>query len=399
MHSLKSGCAVLAAACCIACAGAEPVPGFDPERVRNAQQEIARRFQAAFESGDFRAAESYARQAIALQPDLAVPYCALARARARMGQPAAALEALAQAAARGFDDPYALRHDPHFAALREDARFAEVLKTVRASEERRGEPAPAAVRIDGVRTQEHFPEGGLRVRLHLHPDAAPGKPQRLVIWLHPTGESMVERIEAFAPMLAKYNLALLVPVQLDWTQGWNGEDLARLFERTLPALAEVRGVDITRPILWGHSAGGQAALALWSDAAGPYGALIVSAARPADMRIWHAKGEIAPLAPPAEPHRGTPIYVLVGETDDCAPLWADVLPAWKRAYVPVEFTQVSGRGHEWLFDGARLEAFERWLGAAAKRIRMPTAADAPLPEGEEPKLMPSPGLPSPERPY
>ena len=41
--------------------------------------------------------------------------------------------------------------------------------------------------IAGVKTGEDFPEGGLRYRLRMDPEATAEKPNKLIVWLHPSG--------------------------------------------------------------------------------------------------------------------------------------------------------------------------------------------------------------------
>ena len=65
-----------------------------------------------------------------------------------------------------------------------------------------------------------------------------------------------------------------------------------LIEKSLPDAGHVAGIDPRKPILLGFSAGGQAALILWSSKPARLGGLIVDAAYPirleADPKTGHA---------------------------------------------------------------------------------------------------------------
>ena len=88
-------------------------------------------------------------------------------------------------------------------------------------------------------------------------------------------------------------------------------------EKSLPDAGQVEGIDPQKPILLGFSAGGQAALILWSSDPARLGGLIVDAAYPIRVEP-DPKGGVrqATLSPPDTPAvKSVPIYVLVGEAD------------------------------------------------------------------------------------
>ena len=141
-------------------------------------------------------------------------------------------------------------------------------------------------------------------------DATPLKPNRLVIWLHPSGGSMNNAAESLAPQLAKQGYALLVMTKKNW-MGWNGEDAGKLMNKTLPEIAKIPGINAVKPILLGYSAGGQIALQLWEQNGAKFGGLVLDAAYPIDMAKY-AKGQAAPIDLPKDvATRKVPMFVLV----------------------------------------------------------------------------------------
>ncbi|MCZ7644833.1 MAG: hypothetical protein M5U26_06050 [Planctomycetota bacterium] len=324
---------------------ADPVPLWD-------------QLERAYQRGDFQRVVALSRKAIVDMPTMPAPRYELACGLAMLGNKNAALEALAEALALGFHDPAQLREEEYLKPLHDEPLFWTVVKDAREMEQLgKAEPGP---KLEGVRTLEDFPEGGLRYRLHMSPEATPQKPQRLLVWLHPTGESMNDRVELLAPRLNKLGLALAVFTQKPWN-GWQPEDAMRMIKRTLPALAKVPGVDGKRPYLFGFSAGGQLALTLWSENPERYAGMILDAAYPISS-VHYGPDSMGNVRSPTAPgHLAAPLFVAVGTKDSGARLWQRVAPRWKKAGVNLTYHPVPERGHEYFFEGAALDAVEAWL--------------------------------------
>jgi dienelactone hydrolase len=327
------------------------------------------------------------REMSKLLPDEPVPYYNLACAQARLARPDEAFESLNLAVDKGFRDPAHLREDEDLAALRADKRFEEVCRKARENEIKGGGAAyDKGDEIPGVKTVEDFPEGGLKFRLRMSPDASKEKPSRLIVWLHPSGGSMNGPIEQLAPRFAAKGFAMLVPTQKTWL-GWTAEDLTRLVDKTLPAVGKIEGIDARKPVLMGYSAGGQAAIDLWLKGPGRFGGLIIDAAYPI---VLAAPGRLDVVKiPPDEAAKQVPWLVLVGEKDGGARVWRQVEPAWRKAGVPVRVDYVPGKGHGWLFGGFQLASLDAWLSDVAAG-KMPALPEIKPPPEESPLKRPEP---------
>ncbi len=97
-------------------------------RIHESYLPLAARIQALCQAGQYAAAEGLCDQAVALVPWDAGAQYNLACARARNGRADAAFAALGRAVACGFRDREHLRQDPDLLALRDDPRFAAILK-------------------------------------------------------------------------------------------------------------------------------------------------------------------------------------------------------------------------------------------------------------------------------
>lgn len=220
--------------------------------------------------------------------------------------------------------------------------------------------APAPEAKPGVppstRIVEGTPKGGLPYRLTMAAGATEEHPNRLVVWLHPTGGSYNKEAEGMAPLFLKHGLAVLVVTDKSF-QGWTDAEAAQLFGRTLPEVSRIAGIDARKPILMGFSGGGQLAIALWRARPGNYGGVILDAAYP----IETGDGRQRLMDPPDGGGRSVPLFALVGDRDEVAAAWKKVEEKWKQAGVPLTIRFVPGRGHEWLFGDEETAALDAWL--------------------------------------
>jgi pimeloyl-ACP methyl ester carboxylesterase len=207
-----------------------------------------------------------------------------------------------------------------------------------------------------LRELQGAPPGGLAYRLYLAEEASAARPQRLVLWLHPSGGSRNAKVARLAPMLAAHGFALLTPVDKDFRH-WRTEDANRLLGVTLPSLASIPELDLRRPVLLGFSAGGQLALMLWQAQPEALGGAAVMGTAPVDA---FREPLTAPRASAAVQAR-TPLLVLTGERDVGAAPWRAAERRLRAEGAVLTVRTVVGRGHQWLLDGAELEVFERWL--------------------------------------
>lgn len=294
---------------------------------------LAQRQRAALARGDHAEAIRLGRIRVETRPEDVGARYDLACAFAKAGDDAAALDALEQAVALGYDDAGWMLRDEDLGSLRDRPRFA-ALVTEATRVAREGIDVPGAKTL----VREDLP---MPVRLRLPTDGRP----RLAVWLHPHGARLNPEIERLSPVLLARGFALAVPMRppLD---GWRDQDLYALLDQTLPRLADV--VDVEHPLLIGLSAGGQAALVAWT----------VSPER--------FSGVLA-MAPPAElfghslPERGAPVVIMVGEKDPALSAWREAQPAWQRGERRVTFIEVPGKAHEFLID-------EAWLRGALERL-------------------------------
>lgn len=293
-----------------------------------------------------------------LVPTSSEPHYNIACALARLGEKDKALDQLKQAIDLGFVDVGHIRQDDDLATLRDSATFGDLLKSAR--QKQLDAPHETGAEIPGVKTIEGFPEEGLRYRLRIDPAASKEKKSRLIIWLHPSGESMDNVVEALAPRFIRHGYALLVFTQKNYTF-WTDDEQRALLEHTLPEVAGLEGVDANKPILMGFSAGGQMALNMWHQSPGLYGGLILDAAYPLDTELW-SKGRLAPLSlPRTNLVKSCPIFVQIGGEDGGQKLWREVEKPWLGASVPLTIHLVAGRGHEWLFGARQIAQLSDWL--------------------------------------
>ncbi|MCW8132703.1 MAG: tetratricopeptide repeat protein [Planctomycetota bacterium] len=354
------------------------------DAVQQKASKLEREIHQAFAQKDYQAAMEKCQVLVELAPENSGALYNLACAQARLGKTDEALASLGTSVEKGYGDPAHMKEDEDLASLRADKRFEDLAAKARENERKGG--WEKAGEIEGVKTVEDFPEGGLRFRLRMNPEATKEKPNRLVIWLHPSGGSMNNTVEAMSKFFVKRGYALLVLTKKQW-MGWTGPEMEQLMKRTLPAVGKIEGIDARKPILMGFSAGGQAALNVWGDDPSGLGGLVVDAAYPLDMESY-ARGQVKVMAlPNAEAIKQVPIYVLVGDQDGGHQLWKKCEDDWRKAGIPLSIDYVAGGRHQWLVGKPQAEALAKWLEevaagklpgqAEAKPAEAKTTADVP----------------------
>lgn len=288
--------------------------------------ELFDRQHAALKRGDVLEAVRLGRARVALSPtDIGARYdlaCALARA----ADAPAALVALKEAVALGYDDAGWIERDEDLASLRGRPELAALVAEA-ARIGRDGIDVPQVRTI--VRDDVPMP-----VRLRLPREGR----ARLAVWLHPRGARLNADVERLAPVFLSFGWALAVPTR-PRLAGWNDEDLRALLDQTVPALADA--VDVEHPLLIGLSAGAQAALVAWTVAPTRYSAVIAGAV--STDTLGHAL-----------PAGGAPVVIVNGADDPALASWRAELASWQREGRRVSLRVVPNRGHEMLFDEATL---------------------------------------------
>jgi predicted esterase len=282
------------------------------------------------------------------------------------------MAALDKAVELGYSDADAMAADEDLRGLRDLPAWKKLLGDVR--EAQRNAFAATyrkGAAIAGVKTLEGRPEGGLRWRLRMDPKAAAAKPDRLIIWLHPSGGSMNDVVESLAPTFIRHGYALLTATQKNFNY-WTDGDARKFFEVSVAEVAKIEGIDARRPILMGFSAGGQAALVSWSQHPGQWGGMVLDAAYPMNMT---AQG-YEPMQLPADPAvKDVPLFVLVGEKDGGSRIWKKIQQSWKDAGVPLTIFYIPNAGHQWLLGKSQLAELESWLDQV-KAGKKPTSLPA-----------------------
>jgi hypothetical protein len=336
------GLAAIFALCLLCFAGGAPARAQEPNAEVQAEIEkaklteyirLSQRMKSLFAEKNYEEAREVCRQMIVLMPKAAEPQYNLACAYGRLGRKDEALKALEKAVELGFDDAAHIEKDDDLAPFREEARFRELVAKARLKNEGSIEKGEE---IAGVKTVEGAPEGGLRFRVRMSPDATKEKPQRLIIWMHPSGSSMDATVEKLAPRFAQHGYALVVFTKKNYA-GWSAADIARL-PKSLDALAAIEGLSDERPILMGSSAGGQMALVEMPENAAA---------------------------------RRVPLFVLIGAKDEGGQMWKQMESAFKSGGTPVSVNRVEGKGHEWLFGENELQALDLWLQELARKRELP----------------------------
>jgi predicted esterase len=349
---------------------------------------LANEVRDAFAQKKYDVAAEKCRKQMALVPKHPNPPYNLACALARLGKKEDALAALAKAVELGFDDADHMKVDEDLASLREEKDFARIAamcaEAQKAGWEKLYDPGPV---VSSLKSVDGSPEGGLRYRLLMSNEATAEKPQRLLVWMHPSGGSMNDTVVGLAARWSKAGWAVLVPTQKKWG-GWSTDDAAKLVDKTLPEAAKTAGIDAKRPVLIGFSAGGQMAIELWRKDAARWGGLVLDAAYPIDPEAY-GQGQVVVIAPPeGEAPKSAPVRVIVGDADQGHFLWKQAEGSWRKAGVPLTVTYVAGGKHAWLVKDAEADALDAWLaGVAAGKLPGKEEAKAPAP-AEPPKDAP-----------
>ena len=324
------------------------------------------RLKTLFAQKDFAEIGEVCRKMIELVPRAPEPHYNLACSHARLGKKDEALAALARAVKLGFEDSALIEKDDDLASLHAEPRFRELLAKAKTADEARAEKG---AEVAGVKTVEGAPAEGLRFRVRMSPMAGKDKPQRLILWMHPSGGSMDSAIEKLAPRFTSHGFALVVFTKKNYA-AWSAVDVARL-PKTLDALAAIEGLSDDRPVLMGFSAGGQMALMLWHDGGAGLGGMVLDAAYPV-RRDGGGKFSLMGI-PKDDATRKVPMFVLVGAKDGGSKVWKQMEPAFKESGTPLTIRYLEGRGHEWLFGKDELDALDQWLDELGKKRDEPTA--------------------------
>lgn len=334
--------------------------------------EIHREVLGAFRQKDYAMAQSLCEKLTKLQPADPGHWYNLACAQARQAKNEPALASLDKAKELGYSDADALAADDDLRGFHDLPAWKKLLADVREAQQNAfAATYRKGVDIAGVKTLEGQPEGGLRWRLRMDPKATAAKPDRLIIWLHPSGGAMNDAVESLAPTFIRHGYAVLVATQKNFNY-WSDVDARKFFEVSVAEVAKIEGIDARRPILMGFSAGGQAALVSWSQHPGQWGGLVLDAAYPMVV----ATHGYEPMALPADDAvKDVPLFVLVGEKDGGSRIWKKVQQKWKDAGVPLTIFYVPDAGHQWLLGKSQLAELESWLDQV-KAGKKPTSLPA-----------------------
>jgi predicted esterase len=319
-------------------------PEKDPAAVQLEYIQLQRELMQLFEQKKYEEAANVCRKVIKLAPNRPDGPYNLACCLARLGKTEEALAALADSVKVGWLDSDHMEKDADLDSLRQERKYAELLATIKANEEK----TYVGKDIEGTKKLVGLPEGGLRYRLRMSPEASREKPNRLIVWAHPSGGSMNDQVEAMAAMMAGKGWVLLVFTQKNFA-GWHEDDVPKLL-KTLEVVGKIEGINAERPLLLGYSAGGQLALSLWAEKPGRWGGLVLDAAYPIDPASL-AAGAPKVLDPPKnDAVKKCPMLVLVGQKTGGWQVWKKVEDAWRAAGVPLVIHYIPNKGHAWLFD-------------------------------------------------
>ena len=344
--------------------------------------------------GDKKYAEGVAvcRKMIEIIPDQPSGYYNLACGLARLDKTDEALAALAKAVELGYDDPAHIQEDEDFASLRTDKRLAPIAEAAKVNQRAGGGRYEKGEDVPGTKTVEGFPEGGLRWRVRMGPEATKDKPNRLVVWLHPAGSSMNKQVEALAPALVKRGFALMVFTHRTFAM-WGGDDADRM-AKALEDAGKTEGLDAARPILLGVGAGGQMALELWSKTPGAYGGLVLCSAYPVRRAGGVTLGNV-PI-PVEEAVKKTPILAFLGEKDSAVRFWKQQQAPLMISGVPLTIKYVPAKTTLPFLEEPQLAIMYPWLADVAAG-KLPSDPASSFEKKEMPDFKLPPDLPPPDR--
>ena len=280
---------------------AKPVKPSEKEVREKQVAELKTRCDREIAQKDYQAAAKTCRELLTLLPNDGGTLYNLACVQARLKQNTEAIATLAEAIEHGYADSDHMKEDEDLVTLRDDAKFKQLLDKAHKNERTAyAKWYRAGKEIAGVKTLEDYPQDGLRYRLRMSPDATTEKPNKLIVWLHPSAgqnsRGMNDTVEAMAPMFLKHGYALVVFTQKNY-MGWNDSDGKKLFA-TLEKIGQIPGIDAKKPILFGYSAGGQMALELFMKDASLLGGMVLDAAYPIKRT---PKGVVPCFTPPTQP--------------------------------------------------------------------------------------------------
>jgi len=374
-------------------ARAEKPTDMTPEQRQQEFTRLNEELQKLYGAKQYAEGVAVCRTMIEVAPNHPRGHYNLACGLARLDKSDEALAALAKAVDLGYDDPAHIQEDEDLASLRTDKQFAAILDVAKVNKRAGGGRYEKGDEVPGTKTVEGFPEGGLRWRVRMSPDATKDKPNHLIVWMHPAWASGNKQIEAMAPEFLKRGYALLVFTHRTFLS-WGGDDPQRM-AKSLEDAGTTEGLDVARPILLGMGPGGQMALELWSKAPGAYGGLVLCSAYP----VRRAGGVMMGNVPiPVEAAvKKTPILVFLGEKDSAAPLWKKQLTPFVLSGVPLSMRYVPNKTTQWLLEGPPLAELDKWLAAVAEG-KLPADPPPAYDKKDFPDFKLPPDLPAPEKP-
>ena len=333
--------------------------GFASDEV--SPKQLEKEIYELFAKKDYASAAQSCRKLVELEPSSADAQYNLACALARTGEKDGALAALSKSIEFGFSDVGHMNEDDDLTSIRTEKTYAELIEKAR--EKEKNAPFEKGAEIPGTKIVENLPDGGLRYRVRMSPTETE-KPARLIVWLHPSGGSMNNVVEALSPLFIKRGFALVVMTRKQWA-GWTGPEQEQLLNKTLPDVGKIKGITVEKPILLGFSAGGQAALTMWQSNPDKFSALILDAAYPIDTEQY-AQGKVAAMQlPKNDAIKTTPIFAICGSKDGGTQMWTKVRADWLAAGIPLTLKVVPDGVHQWLFGKSQIEDLSTWLEQVA----------------------------------
>ncbi len=307
---------------------------------------LHRKLQKAMEAERWEKALPAALEIVKLDPTDATSHYNAGCVLARMGQPAAAVEALDHAAELGFSAAGTLRTDPDLESIRGLPGYAAVLKRVEETHAR--EMAVFKERMDRSRPLLYSPP----VRTDGTDGADGGERRPLIVLLHGRGGRAENMARLFRPSAAKIGAVLVVPEAFEpYGNGFQWGDLdqaAYRVEHAIDFAAERYPIDRERVILAGFSQGAYISLAsVTADPRRFAGVVALGACSTRDFALGEERIEDLP-----------PIYIGVGSEDRAHDSCRPMARAYEAAGFEVKLRVYKGYGHvfpqnyEWELDRA-----------------------------------------------